>query len=347
MMQPFETLTKRGQVSRLKKLARNALTAFDIQPLMLKPLQHGYNTTFRIDATDGERYVLRIHPSRQRTPEEISSEMTWLAFLNQEGFVAPHPVATRANDLLTMASAEGVPEPRPCVLFRWLDGRFIDDKLKSKHLALVGEFTARLHNSDRKFSPPEGFARRRLDNLCGKPRGMGEAFARSQTDNPEDEAKAIKLVTEICSPEDGERVEKLIGIIRKAQLELGRGPETFGLIHGDLHQENYFFHQGQVRAIDFDDCGYGHYLYDLAVTLFNIDSHQNKSALKESLLEGYRSLRSLSTEYEAYLDVFMNLRELQMMLWTIEMRHHPKFRDTWEKDVKANCEYIRKVIEGQ
>lgn len=289
-MKSFETLTKRGQVSRLKKLARNALTAFDIRPIKLTPLQHGDNTTFRIDANDGEGYVLRIHRSgrevlRQRTPAEIRSEMMWLAFLNREGLVVPSPVITRASDLLTIASAEGVPEPRTCVLFRWLDGRFIDDNLKPKQLALAGKFMARLHDSENKFSLPDGFTRGRLDNLCGKPRGVSEAFARSQRDNPEDEANAIKLVTEICSPEDGARIEKLIRMIRKAQLELGRDSETFGLIHGDLHQENYFFHQGQVRAIDFDDCGYGHYLYDIAVTFFNLGGHDNVSALKESFLE--------------------------------------------------------------
>jgi Ser/Thr protein kinase RdoA (MazF antagonist) len=346
MMQPFETLTKRGQINRLKKLALNALTAFDIQPLTLKPLRHGDNTTFRIDASDGERYVLRIHRSVQRTPEEIRSEMMWLAFLNQEGFVVPSPVKTQANDLLTIASADGVPEPRPCVLFHWIDGRFVDDALTPKHLALVGKFMACLHESGKKFIPPDGFTRGCLDNLCGKPRGVSETFARLQTNNPEDEARAIKLVKEVCSFEDSKRVEKLITMIRKAQLELGREPETFGLIHGDLHQENYFFHQGQVRAIDFDDCGYGHYLYDIAVTFFNLDGHGSVSVLKESFLEGYRSVRPFSKEHEAYLDVFMNLRELQMMLWVIEMRDHPEFRDTWQEDVKASCKYIQKVVEG-
>lgn len=36
-----------------------------------------------------------------------------------------------------------------------------------------------------------------------------------------------------------------------------------GLIHGDLHQENYLFCRGAVGAIDFDDCGYGHFLCQL------------------------------------------------------------------------------------
>jgi Ser/Thr protein kinase RdoA (MazF antagonist) len=350
-MQPFETLTKRGQVARLRQLALNALTAFGIRSVRLELLQHGDNTTFRVSAEYTECYVLRIHRSgqtilRQRSPAEIRSEMMYLAFLIQEeGFVVPSPVKTLDGDFLATAEAEGVPEPRICVLFRWVEGRFIDSRLTSKHLERVGSFMANLHNSGTRFHPPEKFARGRLDNLCGKPLSISEAVARSQVDNPEDEATAIKLVTEMCSPEDGARVKRLIEIIRKVQLELGHSPETFGLIHGDLHQENYFFHQGQVRAIDFDDCGYGHYLYDIAVTLFNIDDHENKSVLKKGLLEGYHSVRPLPKEHEAYLGVFMTLRELQMMLWVIEMRDHPEFRETWQEDVKASCKYIQKVVE--
>ena len=85
---------------------------------------------------------------------------------------------------------------------------------------------------------------------------------------------------------------------------LGQGPETFGLVHGDLHQENYLFHQGQVRAIDFDDCGFGHYIYDIAVTLFNVRFRDNTPQLRESFLAGYRSIRPLSAEHEQYLDTF-------------------------------------------
>jgi Ser/Thr protein kinase RdoA (MazF antagonist) len=347
-MKVFETLTKRGQVARLKQLALNALTAFTVRVVKITLLQHGDNTTFSIDAADGERYVLRIHRTGQRTPAEIRSEMRWLAFLSEEeNLVVPSPVRNLEGDFLTITEAKGVREPRACVLFRWLEGHFIDDKLTPQHLYHVGEFLACIHGGGTRFRPPHDFARGRLDNLCGKPRGISEADARSLTDNPEDEAKAIELVTTFSSPEDGARVKKLIGMIRKAQLELGRDKETFGLIHGDFHQENYFFHQGQVRAIDFDDCGYGHYLYDLAVTLFNLSEHENKSELKKSLLEGYRSVRPLSREHEHYLDLFLYLRELQMTLWVIEMRDHPEFRDTWQEDVKANCKYIQKVVESK
>jgi Ser/Thr protein kinase RdoA (MazF antagonist) len=133
--------------------------------------------------------------------------------------------------------------------------------------------------------------------------------------------------------------------IRAVQRLLGQGPETFGLIHGDLHQENYLFHQGQVRAIDFDDCGYGHYVYDIAVTLLNVRGRDSTPLLRESFLAGYRSIRPLSTEHEEYVDTFFDLRDLQIMIWAIEMRNHPAFRDRWVANVKETLKYIKEVVE--
>ena len=40
------------------------------------------------------------------------------------------------------------------------------------------------------------------------------------------------------------------------------GSDEGGLIHADLHLGNALFQRGQVKLIDFDDCGTGPRLYD-------------------------------------------------------------------------------------
>jgi Ser/Thr protein kinase RdoA (MazF antagonist) len=345
-MKPFETLTSRDQLRRLRQLAVKALQAYEITEPHLTPLRHEDNTTFRIDTTTGERYVLRIHRPSRKTVAEVRSEMIWLAALRQEtNLVVPQPVPTREGDLVTVMSVEGVPEPRMCVLLRWIPGRFVDGGLTPAHLERVGAFMAHLQLSAAQFRPPDGFVRGRLDNLYGKPPGISEALARQQVDNPDDEATAIRLVAEVCSTEDGARVELLIKKIRAVQRAIGQGPDTFGLIHGDLHQENYLFHQGQVRAVDFDDCGYGYHLYDMAVTLVNINWRDNAAILRQGFLAGYRRVWPLSSEHEQYLQTFMDLRDLQIMIWAIEMRDHPAFRHRWRAEVKEVLDYIKKIVE--
>ena len=350
-MKPFETLTYAGQLKRLKVLAAKALQAYAVQGFHLTALPHSENTNFRVDVVTGERYALRIHRPNLRTEEAVRSEMMWLAALRQEtDLVVPEPTPTRDGNLLTVASIEEVPEPRICVLFRWIPGRFFDDKLTPSHLERVGTFMARLQLYGAQFRRPAGFARGRLDNLTDKARHAAardgsEAFARQQIDNPTDEAAAIRLVTEICSTEDGERVERLIRKIREAQRIIGQGPDTFGLIHGDLHQENYLFHKDGVQAIDFDDCGFGYYLYDLAVTLSEVNWRENTPALRQGLLGGYRSVRALSPEHEQYPDTFIAFRDLQLMISNIEMRDHPAFRDGWAASVKVMLQDVKDFVE--
>src|SRR5215211_5690700 len=231
-MKLFELLTNAGQLQRLRRLAVDALTAYDIRESRLTPLQHEGNTTFRVDLANGERYVLRIQHPTLRTIEAVRSEMMWLAALRQEtDFVVPEPIPTRDGNLLTIANVTEVPEPRICVLFRWIDGRFLDARLTPSHLARVGAFMAGLQLHGAQFRPPGGFVRGRLDNLTEEARrtagrGASEALARQQIDHPADETGAIRLITEVCSPEDGTRVAMLIRKTREIQQIVEQKPET-------------------------------------------------------------------------------------------------------------------------
>ena len=348
-MKPFETLTNAGQLHRLRRLALHVLTAYDVRQPHLSPLLHEDNTTFRVEDANGERYVLRIHRPL-RTVEAVRSELMWLAALRRETeFVVPEPVPTRDGDLVAVSNLEGIPEPRICVLFRWVEGRFLDTRLTPFHLERVGALMAGLQSHGTSFQKPDGFMRGRLDSLTDRARrtaarGASEATVRAQIDHPDDEAAAIRLITETCSPEDGVRVATLIQRSREVQRAVGQGSKTFGLIHGDLHQGNYLFHEGQVRAIDFDDCGYEYYLYDMAVTLSEVNGRKDTPALRKSFLAGYRTVRSFSPEHEQYLDTFIALRDLQLLTWKIEMRNHPAFRESWMASVREMLQDIKDFV---
>jgi Ser/Thr protein kinase RdoA (MazF antagonist) len=128
---------------------------------------------------------------------------------------------------------------------------------------------------------------------------------------------------------------------------LGDGPEVSGLIHADLHQENYLFCGGQVAAIDFDDCGHGPFVYDLAVTLSELQHRGDYPALRAGLLTGYRSVRPLTAEQERLIDIFIALRFVQLMMAKIEERDQPMFRDTWVADVTTNLNWLQRFIANQ
>lgn len=350
-MQSFATLSYRGQLHRLRRLAHAALEHYAVPDPRLVPLRHESNTTFRVLAADNQQYVLRIHRPEGHTPEQIRSELLWLVALRQDTDVAvPEPVLTRDGSLVTVADAPGVPEPRSCVLFRWLDGRFFDDKLLPRHLERIGILMAKLHAHAAQWQPPADFVRSRVDGLTEEARRMAWDASSTASPNPSvqptdaDAARALALVTALCSPEDAAVVAMAIECIRAVFQELGEGKDVFGLLHADLHQENYFFDRGTPRAIDFDDCGWGHYLFDLNVTLREVQHLPTYPALRDALLNGYRTMRPLPTAHERYLTSFFALRRIQLLMWVLESREHPAFRDDWASRARYDLQQLKHFV---
>jgi Ser/Thr protein kinase RdoA (MazF antagonist) len=317
-------------------MAEDVLATYGVEPTRLVPLTHVENTTFRVETPGVERYVLRIHRATgspfhpPRSVAEVRSETIWLSSLRSEGGLAvPEPVPTANGSLLTVAESDGVPAPRVCVLFHWAPGRFLDAGLTPSHLERVGGFIARLHDHALRFAPPAGFTRWRIGNVSGE----GRAYVAG-------------AVGEQCGSEAASIVEAVMDAVQRAQRELGSGPEVFGLIHADLHQENYLFHRGEMRAIDFDDCGWGHFAYDLTVALSELRGRPEYAAYRAGLLRGYRAVRPLPPEHERYLEVFQGLRTLQLTLWSLEQRDHPAFSD-WETEVREGLADLRRFADSQ
>jgi Ser/Thr protein kinase RdoA (MazF antagonist) len=318
----FAALGSRGQTRRLRHLAWRALQAYDVQPTDLDLLGHVGTTTFRVVAGEG-RYVLRMHPEsdageQARDVAAVNSEMEWLAALRQEtDLVVPAPVPSRDGVLVTLATAAGVPGPRPCVLLRWVEGRFVDAGLTPHHLERVGRFTARLHHHARSFRPAAGFTRGRIAEVTS-----------------DYLPHAVRAISAALGSEYDGAVRSAIEDVQQTQQALGDGPAVVGLIHADLHQANYLFNRGEARAIDFADCGWGHFAYDLAVTLSRLQPKPHYGALRAALLRGYRSERAVPADHEAHVEAYLRFRLVQIALWRVESRHHPGFAQ-WEREARA------------
>ena len=322
----LEGLSRREQITRLRGLARAALAEYDLPTPHLNLLAHLFNTTFRVDTAGGCRYVLHIHRSGTPTVETVNAELAWLQALRRDtSLEVPEPVPARGGALLTVVSTPDMPEPHICVMLRWLDGRRLDTGLAPIHLERLGILMAQLHEHASRFGPPRGFARGRVDRLIlSAPVGWGaDPFA------PEIVSAALDLVARTLSAEEAAQVGVVIERAQAVEQALSREPGTFGLIHADLHRYNLLFGSGTVRAIDFDDCGFGPLLYDPAVTLDNLPDRAAHPAMRAALLKGYRQVRPLSAEHEALIDTFIALRKVQDALWVLEYREHPAIKGDW------------------
>src|SRR5204863_9062608 len=124
----------------------------------------------------------------------------------------------------------------------------------------------------------------------------------------EDGEQALSLVGDLISAADARIVARGLEIVRATTAQLAKEAGNVGLVHADGHQDNFMFHAGSVRLIDFDDCGWGFYLYDVAVPLSEITLRPRYREMRAALLDGYSLTRSLPDSADEHLDSFIVLR---------------------------------------
>jgi Ser/Thr protein kinase RdoA (MazF antagonist) len=109
--------------------------------------------------------------------------------------------------------------------------------------------------------------------------------------------------------------------------DLGGGADNAGVIHADLHLDNALFWRDEVRVIDFDDCGFGYWLYDIAVALWELRYRDDYEDFRSALIDGYTRHRPLPPGGLACLDDFVATREVAFGLWfTGTAQVNPVFR---------------------
>lgn len=276
------------QVGRARTVARAALAQYGLGGARVQLLAHRGNTLFRIDSPDGTRFVLRVYHGTGRPVAQIESELAWLAALRRDtDLYVPEPVAARDGAWVLNIPAPDGATPHHCVLFRWVEGRFIDRRLTSRHMTRVGAFLAGLHQHAAQWMPPPGFSRPHW--TWG---GLG-AVAGDRGHQTAEEWAVFGAARERITAE-------------LATLEQ-QGAE-YGLIHADFQQTNYLFHQGTVRAIDFDDCCWGYYAGDIAIPLFEMADRRRGPAMWEAFLEGYAQVRPLTPATRQQIRLFTAIR---------------------------------------
>jgi Ser/Thr protein kinase RdoA (MazF antagonist) len=326
-MKPFESLTHRGQLRRLRQMADKALSEYPLIVKEFKPLAHLENTTFQVEGDDGNRYVLRINRPNNRSEAEIRSEAIWLAAISEDTeLTVPEPVLNKAGDLVTRAQVEGVPEERCCVLFKWVEGQFYRKRISPVALERVGRVTAKLHEHSLAFEPPAQFTRPNVQWGSEEEPGEMEQLV----------DKGLSEGAAIIEPQDLATFTIARHRLRSAMQEVGYDSQRFGLIHADLHHGNCLFEGDGVNVIDFDDCGWGHFVYDLAVTQWYLQGQSDFPELCAAQLEGYRQVRELPEEQAALIPTFRAARTLLMAAYMAGRSDNPKLRDMAPKFV-ARC----------
>lgn len=291
--------SRRAQLIALRKVAVAAVGAYPMSPGRLSFVSHGENTTFRLRC-EAEEFLVRVHrPQRHGrgsdTAAAVASELAWLRAIRADtALEVPRPVAARDGSDTVTASVDGW--TRTCSVLRWMDGRIHESSPRPAMLRLLGEAMATLHNHADSWAPPAGFARIHWDAAAF----FGDVMIYGET--------PARQCWELLPTELRHRFD---AVAKRMTGVLDDEPDI-GLIHADLHLGNALFAGGQVKLIDFDDCGTGPRLYDLAVALWELRDGPGYQEFRDALLAGYRSRRAIDT---TRLDDFIALRQVAFDLW--------------------------------
>ncbi len=328
----FAALAPEQQMERLTELARTALGKYGLPPeTRVKLLTLSENATFLVqnDAT-GWKSILRVHRPGYHTEKAIRSELQWLKALNGHSQVfAAQPIPGRDGDDLYTLEHSAVPEPRHAAMFEFLPGQEPDpNDLRS--FEQLGAVTAHLHEHVQAW--PEATALTRhtwdLDSMFFRPQPL---WGRWQ------DGLGVR----------GERaalLDKLAEHLRDRLSWYGKTRENFGLIHADLRLTNLLINRDRVQVIDFDDCGFSWFIYDLASALSFIEEQPQVPDLIRAWVRGYRSVRPLAETDEAEIPTFVMARRLLLTAWVGSHQEAPFPRGLGEAFTVTTCELAERLL---
>ncbi len=339
-MTDFYRLPLAERAERLRALATEALVRWGVTGCAPEIVKVRENAVFRVRAADGREAVLRVHRHGYHSDAALGSELAWTESLREAGIDVPAVIPSAAGAPFERVEAAGVPELRQVDMLGWMPGipigtleEGLNPAIADTHAAFagVGRLLARLHDQADAWPRPAGFVRHAWDRdgLVGPDPLWGRFW----------EAAVLGA---------GER--RLIERARtRAHRELtacGHAPGRYGLIHADCNLDNMLLDGERVIILDFDDCGFGWHLFDLATVWTMFIGSALAEEIRTGVVEGYREVRALTDEALAQMPLFELVRAFSYLGW-VHTRSETESAQSLAPDVAAlACSLAEEYLRG-
>lgn len=243
----------------------------------------------------GERStVLRITPGTTRDVNAVAGELEWISFLAQHGVDVANPILSRSEKSIEVVEGGGI--QFLAVLFERAPGRSVTtEDWTPEFFEEWGRVLGRMHRIQAAFVP-----------------------SRPEYDRPRwDEEYTVVAAPQVLAddPEILEVHRALVDEVRALPLD----PGSFGIIHSDFEDENFFLDGKKITAFDFEESQYHWFAYDIACVLregnwrlpfSKADREKRLRAFGEHFLRGYRSEKPIDAFWLRQIPLFARLREV-------------------------------------
>ena len=282
--------------------------------------QRGVNDTYRVHGADSI-HSLRVYRHGLRSMSEIDFEIAALEYLHERGAGVARPIARRDGGFVSEIHApEG---PRQVIVTTHAKGTEpnYDDAGNAR---LFGESVAELHEFSDGFETRHARPRLDVEHLLGGSMDVIVPFLRYR-------------------PEDLAFLEDTESDLRRAVDDAGPENLDTGFCHGDCHGSNVHLDGDTLTHFDFDCCGFGLRVFELATFKWGIRGDDNEDELWSMFLEGYRSGREIGAEDLALVDPFVVIRHLWWMALIMGNARDFGARATGDEFIDNQIRRLRKM----
>jgi Ser/Thr protein kinase RdoA (MazF antagonist) len=298
-------------------ILERAAALYGTSPERFRPLSGGNFSHVYEYGRGNQACILRITPPDEEIDAgAMHAILEWVAFLADHGAPVSSPILSEDRHLLEKIEEYG--KIYLVVSFEKAKGILAEDlPVESWDEFLVrklGVAAGRMHAIAREYLPT-GESLRRPDwdqaNNCYHP---GETLENTQAGVQEKRSKILESIREL--PKDA---------------------AGYGMIHADFHGGNFFvdLESQAITVFDFDDCCYGWYAMDIAMSLFDFlvlhpgeDPQRFGTWFLENYLLGYSLENRLSPFWIERLPLF--LKVLETGVYTQVYRYYDASRpESW------------------
>ncbi len=291
------------QIYFLTQSATTVLEIYGIYGAQVHCINFLTNATFSVLTDSGKKYALRINFNAKRTRENLSAEAEWVRFLGQFSEVAVAiPKKNLDGSYVTIIRNADTNQELRCILYSWLDGDEIGGNPSLIHLKSLGQIMAMMHKSASHFKLS---AKTDLPVLRDLLWG-GEDFLFGGRSILSRKHKRLLL-------QAGQHIQMVTEELFKTSARF--------VIHADIHGRNVISDDNLMQILDFDNCGIGLAVQDIAIALYYLETSQQHSAL----LAGYESVMPLPEFSDIALKTLLMQRRLMQLNFLYETQN-PEYK---------------------
>lgn len=246
--------------------------------------------------TAAASYILRISHHHWRSQSDIQFELEFLDFLHQHDLPVAHPLKTEDDRLfVTVCAVEG---DRYAALFPYAPGEIPQGDLSIEQSTIMGQTLGRIHQTSLKFSNPSPRQCLDLEYLLDDSLAIINPHLRDRSNSLNYLEDAIANI--------------------KQELTLEKTAPLWSVCWGDPHSGNvHFTSDNQITLFDFDQCGYGWRVFDLAKFLQVSLNAGIDRKVRDAFFAGYQQVQQLCETELSSLQTFTQMAHI--WAWAISI----------------------------